>query len=452
MAERTKPHTYSVVFLLSGCLFYGLFAWDLERSDFLKLFSLYTALFTITWKILQLKKPNFTFLIAAGVIFRLIFLFTLPNLSPDFYRFLWDGNLLLQNINPYLQTPGEFFSGGEMPFSGAADVYAGINDLSVQNHSNYPPLNQLFFALAAFLGGKSILEGAIFLRLPIIAADLGILYFGRKLLKQLNLSENRIFWYFLNPLVIIELTGNLHFEGVMVFFLVAAIYLLHQNKWLWSAVLWGCAVATKLIPLIFLPLLFHRLGVKKAIKFSLIVCGLNLLFFLPFLSSEFLSNYSSSVGLWFQRFEFNASIYYLIRWVGFRVQGYNIIGTAGPLLGLLVFFFVLFLSSLERNRQIKGLLISMLFAITSYFFLATTVHPWYLITPLFISTFTGYRFVLVWSLLVMLSYSAYAHPASQENLRLIALEYVVVFGVLGYEILQKHKPAAVRGSEIHTSD
>ncbi|NJW55608.1 mannosyltransferase, partial [Salinimicrobium sp. CDJ15-91] len=108
------------------------------------------------------------------------------------------------------------------------------------------PLNQVFFALAALLGGKSILGSVIWLRIFIIAADIGILYFGRKLLKQLNLPESNIFLYLLNPLIIIELTGNLHFEGVMLFFMVAGLYLLQRQKWLFSALLFSCSIAVKL--------------------------------------------------------------------------------------------------------------------------------------------------------------------------------------------------------------
>lgn len=445
-----KSYKKSVIFLLTGCFFYALLAWHVAQDDFLKLFSVYTVVSLITWKLFQLEKVNFKFLIAGGIVFRIMFIFSSPGLSPDFYRFLWDGNLLLQGINPYLQTPVELIWAGKNLFPGAVEIFEGISELSAGNHTSYPPLNQLFFALAAWLGGKSIFWETFFLRLPIIAADFGILYLGRKLLQRLNLPENRIFWYYLNPLIIVELTGNLHFEGVMLFFLLAATYLLYKRKWLWSALLWSCAVSVKLLPLIFLPLLFRTLGFKKAMKFSVTIGGFNLLFFLPFLSSEFLQNYLSSVGLWFQKFEFNASIYYLIRWIGLQVKGYNIIGTAGPVLGFLVFFFVLFLSFFRRNRKLKELLTSMLFAVTCYLFLATTVHPWYLATPLLISVFTSYRFVLVWSLLVMLSYSTYIHPPFQENLWLITLEYVVVFGFLGYEILQrqKNRPAPVQDSEI----
>jgi hypothetical protein len=68
------------------------------------------------------------------------------------------------------------------------------------------------------------LSGTIVLRTIIIAADFGTLYFGSKLLEKLGLERHH-FWFLLNPLVIIELTGNLHFEGVMLFFFLFGVYI-----------------------------------------------------------------------------------------------------------------------------------------------------------------------------------------------------------------------------------
>jgi hypothetical protein len=159
-----------------------------------------------------------------------------------------------------------------------------------------------------------------------------------------------------------------------------------------------------------------------------------LLFFLPFLSGAFAENFFSSINLWFQKFEFNASFYYIIRWIGYKIEGYNIIAYAGPKLAAVVFFSVLFLSTFRRNSEIKGLLTSMMFASVIYLFLATTVHPWYLATPLLLSVFTKYKFVQVWSFMVVLSYFGYSQPDYEENMWLLTLEYFVVLGVMLYEI------------------
>ncbi|UZH54192.1 polyprenol phosphomannose-dependent alpha 1,6 mannosyltransferase MptB [Salinimicrobium tongyeongense] len=436
MKKFLSLHKIPLLIFLSCCAFYLAFSYDLERTDFFKLLSLWGGLFVLSYKFFQLQRYNLKILLAAAIIFRLLFLFAIPNLSQDFYRFIWDGRLLLEGINPYLMTPAEYFSSGDLPFSGAQELYEGMSSLSARNPTNYPPLNQLFFALAALFGGNSILTSVVWLRIFIIAADIGIFYFGRKLLRNLKFPESNIFLYLLNPLVIIELTGNLHFEGVMLFFLLAALYILQCQKWLFSALFFSCSIAVKLIPLIFLPLLFRRLGWKRALVYYAATGIILLLFFLPFLSGAFAENFFSSINLWFQKFEFNASIYYLIRWIGYEVEGYNIIGYAGPALAGVVFVSILFMAILKQNQEMRGLLTSMMFGMVIYLLLATTVHPWYLATPLLLSVFTRYKFVQVWSLMVALSYFAYSQPDYEENLWIIALEYVVIFGVMVYEVIK----------------
>lgn len=448
LGKFIRLHKFSLLLLISGLLFFASFAYDLEREDFIKLLTLYAALFFISWKLVQLEKVNFWFLAVAALLFRLIFIAAVPNLSQDFYRFIWDGRMLLEGLNPYIYLPEDLIKAGSAPIPGAVELYKGMGTLSAGNYTNYPPLNQLIFALAGLLAGKSILGSVIVMRLVVIAADIGVLFLGKKLLESFGLQGHRIFWYILNPLVIIELTGNLHFEGVMVFLLLLSVYLLHRQKWIWSAVAMAASILLKLIPLIFLPFLIfyflrsrnseNSLGWSKLIKYYLIVGSVVIIGFFPFLSAEFLNGFTSSMALWFQKFEFNASIYYVIRWIGFQVKGYNIIETAGKFLPVIIILILGLLAFFRRKYSTQYLITTMLFAITAYFFLSTTVHPWYLITPLFLSIFTRYRYMLVWSFLVVLSYHTYSNPEFEENLWLVAIQYIFVMGYFGWELFKKN--------------
>ncbi len=57
----------------------------------------------------------------------------------------------------------------------------------------------------------------------------------------------------------------------------------------------------------------------------------------------------NSIDLFIRHFEFNASIYYLARWVGTMVAGYNIIAIAGPFLILLSAGIILLISFKEKK-------------------------------------------------------------------------------------------------------
>jgi hypothetical protein len=446
-----KLNKTPLLMALTSVLFYASFAYDLVRTDYTKLFTLYIALFFLFYKLIQVNKDNFKFLVVLAIIFRVVFLFAIPNLSQDFYRFIWDGRMIIQGFNPYLYTPESFISNNIFPIAQAQELYNGMGELNGSHFTNYPPIKQLVFMIAALLSGKSIIGSAIVFRIFILAADIGTLYFGKKLLERLNLPTHNIFWYLLNPLIIIELSGNLHFEGIMIFFLVWSLYLLHSGKWKWAAIVFALSISVKLIPLLFLPLFFkyfiqHRftksdVATSKPLRndiinltgFYAIVVLTTLLLFTPFFSSKFINNYTKTVALWFSDFEFNASIYYIARSIGYAITGYNEIAIIGKFIPLITIISVLGFTFLRKNNGVQQLIISMLFVTTLYYFTSTTIHPWYITTLVFLSVFTNYKFPIVWSIMLVISYFAYANNYI-ENLWLIAIEYVVVFSVFIYEV------------------
>ncbi|UAM98443.1 mannosyltransferase [Polaribacter litorisediminis] len=460
-------YKYKDAFLIFfSVIIYFVFAYFLERTAFNKLLILWVLLFGCFYLLIKSKQISFKTLVVIAVIFRLIFLFATPNLSQDFYRFIWDGRMILEGFNPYISLPQTFIREGLHPIAEASTLYEGMGTLNGSNYTNYPPLNQLCFLIAAILSSKSIFGAILVLRIIIILAEIGILFFAKKLLVKLQIPIKNVFWYALNPFIIIEMTGNLHFEPVMLFFLIFGMYKLYQQKWILAAILIACSIAVKLIPLLFLPLFFqwfvkpkvilkevkpslssknktnikkekwtlNDIGISKLITFYGIVFLINILLFLPFYSPELITNYSNSVGLWFKTFEFNASFYYLFREIGYLFRGYNEIAIIGKITPILTIIFLLMVTFFRKNTPLKQLFTAMLFVLCFYYFTTTTLHPWYLATPLILSIFTKYRFPVVWSLVIILSYQAYANSPWQENLWFVFIEYLVVFLYLIYEI------------------
>lgn len=439
-----KLNKFPILLILASLLFYFSFAYNVVRTDYIKLITLYIALFVVSYKLIQIAGYNYKLLMVVAILCRLIFIVATPNLSQDFYRFIWDGYLNQLGINPYLYSATEIINQNlaqQMP--NQEQLYEGMGWLSRANHSNYPPINQLFFVFGNWFPGTSIFSSVIGMRILIILADIGIIYYGSKLLKALKLPQKSIFLYALNPLIIIELTGNLHFEGVMLFFLIVSLYLLQKRKWQWAALMFALSISTKLIPIILLPFFIKwflkQHHFKKLLGFYAVIGISVLLLFLPFFSTEFISNYTNTTALWFNNFEFNASVYYIARAIGYSITGYNQIAIIGQCLALSIFIIVWCLALFRKAETMHQLITNMLFALTVFLFLSTTVHPWYLATLVLFSVFSNYKYPLVWSLVIVLSYLAYANANNIENLWLVSIEYALVFSFLFAEIF-KLKP------------
>ena len=439
---------------------YPLFTHCIERSDTWLLFSAYASLWILSLPGLLIHGPSsmgasipWTWDFIVGLGLRLSLMFTLPNLSQDIYRFLWDGHLVAQGISPYLFIPEQLITTEQWLESvpeNASWLIDKMGPLSAGNHSNYPPITQWIFALGHWLQIKSITGQIAVLRLTIILADLLLFFVGRLLLNKLSLNPKYINWYFLNPFVILELTGNLHFEAFIALCLVVCLWLLIRGAYLWAGIALGVGVGIKLIPLMFVPLIAAYLlsqnqwmsqnwskassgkDIQTLGKFisGLLICIA--LFSAPFFETVGVFNYVETTRLWFTKFEFNASFYYFFRWLGFLWKGYNLIALFGPLLSGISVLIILYLSKLVWLNRCS-LIAAMMWTMLLYLLLATTVHPWYWITVLILSIMTKSRIGLIGSVVVFLSYSAYQALGVDEKPIWILIEYGLIIGFALFE-------------------
>jgi len=431
--KAVKPAAWwlAAAVILSLICYYFL-AYQTNRHDFDSLLTYFLVLFLVYVLVLRMVDgPLLPWALLAALTFRVLLLPALPELSDDFYRFIWDGRLLAGGISPFADLPSTLM---EDPLFAAVPLnqhlYQNMN--SPDYFTVYPPLAQWVFWLAAKLFPENLHGNVVVIRLVLLALEIGSVGLVIKILSGYQLPEKNVLIYAWNPLVIMELTGNLHFEAMMIFFVLLAIYGLQRNRWLISAVSMGAAVASKLIPLIFLPLLIKRLEWKKLIAYWML-CGITfVVLFLTLWDAELVAGMQSSLGLYFQKFEFNASIYYLVREIGYVIKGYNIIQQAGVALALVTFLFIFLLSGVTGKKNSWPQ--AMIWALTIYLLLATIVHPWYVAPLVALAVFTDYKFPIAWSLLVLLSYSGYTETGFEENMLLVIVEYLLLFLVMVWDL------------------
>jgi hypothetical protein len=450
---------YAVSLALAGLtVFLGYFV---KRSDFMPFITAYGAFFGLhVWLIFFRKNKSeaeMRWFVGLGIALRVLLLFSVPNLSDDFYRFLWDGYLTAAGFHPFAHPPIYFIENQVFPKGITPELFAKLN--SPNYFTVYPPVCQAVFAAAAWTGG-----GVFVMKLFLLACEVGTM---RQLAVGSSSRQSAIcnpqLRYALNPLVILEIVGNCHFEGAMIFFLIAGLQVLERKKVKQSAVWWALATASKLLPLMFLPIVWRWLGWRKGLIFNAVFAGACLVLFAPLL--PVVPNILSSLDLYFQKFQFNASFYYLFRAVGFWRKGYDTGEILGPILGLATVVGVLVIAwfnptpgpSPERRGDVEGAtfrltehsappllsgegpVVGLLLALMLQLSLSATVHPWYVTVPFALSLLTKWRFPLAWTGLAALSYSHYAGGFFQENYWLIALEYSVLWLFIFWEIWQNRK-------------
>lgn len=432
--SRWPPLTL-VLFGLLSILGYSYISYGIAREEFWLFISLYFGLFIAYFWLIFLYDytyQRFNYFIVLALLIRIALLGLEPNLSDDYFRYIWDGRLLTAGYNPFMYLPSELQTEAIYQQLELGQLYPQLN--SPNYFSVYPPVGQAIFGLSASLFPKSVWGSLVVMRVVYILVEIATIYGLYKLLELLQKPKDYILIYALNPLVILELTGNLHLEVLMIGMLVWAIYFLLKEKWQWSIVFMVLAVCSKLLPLMFLPLFWRKLGLRKGFLYCVGV-GLGvLLLFSPFLSWTLFEKIGSSVQLYFASFEFNGSIYYFLRW-GLFSNLYEMVGLSKALLPIVVLTVLAYqVWKMGTKNTAEQFLQAMLWIYTTYYFCSTTVHPWYISTFAIFAVCLPYRYMLYWMLLIGLTYSTYQTTEYLENSWFIAIEYLVVYAVLGYEL------------------
>ncbi|MFD2036999.1 carotene biosynthesis protein [Belliella marina] len=433
---KNKIQFYLITLIYAIALF--IMGYCFDRSDFLVHLGLYAVCFgicLIIYRFADQWKVSLKLGLTIAFLLRIILLVSEPVLSDDFYRFVFDGQLIRNGINPYLYLPQDsisFLSIEGNPYW--STLLQGMN--SEGYYSVYPPFHQLFFYIAA-LGGEDLLANIVILRLLILVFEGLVFYLLYSLLGLLGIQLSNLWLYAFNPLIILELTGNLHFEGIVLSGLLASIYFYHQKLAKSTGISWAWAVGVKLSPMMMLPI--WLMAWKRKHLYRFLVYSSVFIFFslIPLGFENGYLNFWKSFRLYQSSFEFNASIYYILRWVSGFWLDYNPIQTLGPILNLLAFSLILWLVFLRKIQKTTELVETMVGVFLVYLLFQTTVHPWYLIPAFGLSLLTKDKVFLAWSGAVFLSYAAYRNELVEEDAFLLLIQYGIVFGMIIWSFLKR---------------
>lgn len=430
--EVGLKYGWIVIYLLSlFCI-----AYLVRRTDFILLLS-FGALGSLSLWMLS-KKIDLNgclkqVILAAVLLYGALLFFT-PQLSDDAYRFIWDGIQTGNGINPFLQTPAQYATKHNLSVI-QTELFPLLN--SPNYYTVYPPVAHYIYAICGILNAQNISINILLIRIIYATFYIGLVIPLYHYAKMKKLDLRYIIVLIFNPIVLIEGFVNLHIEWVMLFFMICSLYFIENKKYLLSSVLFGLAISTKLHIAIALPFVALLAKPKNTFTYLTISTATVCILFSPFINLTTISNFWQSFTLFIDTFEFNASLFYLVKSIGYNLVGYDIIRTAGPILNISSGLGILVLYIKSYQNKIEPLRAST-YAFTIFYLLASIVHPWYIIVPFFFGLLSNVKYPIIWLLLGWISYHAYTPSQFNENYVLVLTEYILLFGVIIHEFRSRN--------------
>ncbi len=417
-----------------------------DRTEFYNLLLGFVSLTILAILIGSEQHQKASRILLLGLIARIVVLVGFPTLSDDIYRFIWDGKLLHSGINPFLFTPKELITSGiATHVHGLISLYPNLN--SKEFYSIYPPLVQTINLIGVIVGGENINLVAFVIKSFIFMADIGSMFLIYKLINGTSSNSNiYLTFYALNPLVIFEISGNAHHEGIYLFFILLGITLFRNKKYLFAGSSVGLAVATKILPLIFLPV-FIAAAPNNYTRFNF-ATGFStaaIIFLLPLVNNEILNAILSSGELYYNYFAFNSPVYQLTEFISqFYSKPWELTSFTGYF-SLLSVPGILVISYYVLNRRLS-IASGLFWSLFIYLALSRMIHPWYLVPLAGLGIISGNLTGTVWLLLSFVTYSTYFATPYHENKLWLITEYtlLILFIIVKYAFSSDQRIASLR--------
>jgi alpha-1,6-mannosyltransferase len=182
-----------------------------------------------------------------GVAFaaRLVLLPTAPTLSTDAYRYVWDARVAAAGIDPYAYEA----SAPELAHLRDARVYPRLNHASWR--TIYPPGAQALFRSVYALVPDSVLA----MKAAIALGEIAALALLLVVLARLGLPLHRVALYAWNPLLLVEIWGSGHLDGLVLPAIVGALLAAVAGRPVLVGALLAAGTLVKLYPVVLLPML-----------------------------------------------------------------------------------------------------------------------------------------------------------------------------------------------------
>lgn len=230
--------------------------------------AVFAGLLRVLWSGPPAQPRLFVVAVLFAIAFRVVLAVPPVNRDNDMIRYLWDGRVQKLGLNPYAVRPAD----PAMAFTHTDET----RDMpSARARTPYPPAAQIFFRFVV-----SVYDSSRAMKLALILCDLLTMLVLWRWLLASGRSEWLTLAYAWNPLVVLEVAHSGHIDALGALWILAAVFWLTRGRTALATIAYVLAVATKLLPIVLVPLLWRRITIRDAF----IGAGLFVLLYLPYAS------------------------------------------------------------------------------------------------------------------------------------------------------------------------